>query len=120
MKVIVLLALSNSYLPSLVVRVNTSSPASFNNVSVFGSNSTCSPLLPRSAPLLKFTVLSLSALFSGVSNTIEEVCFLPCTSLVADDSAVGVTGVMIGVYVVCTFTPFDPVACTDTGSTAPV
>ena len=118
--VIVLFVLSKTYSPSAVVRVGTSAPASFTNVSVFGSNSTCSPLLPRSAPLLKFTVLSLLASVSTLSNTIVDTCFLPCTSVVADGSFVGVTGVISGVYVVWTFTPFDPVACTDTGSTAPV
>ena len=94
--VIVLLALSNTYSPSFVVRDVTSLVPS-NNVNVLASNSTRSPLAPTWLPLLKFTVLSLSTLFSGVSNRIEEVCFLPCTSLVADASAVGVTGVMIGV-----------------------
>ena len=120
MNVIVLFVLSRTYSPSSVVRVGTSTPASFNNVSVFGSNSTRSPLAPCSLPLLKFIVLSLSAPVSTVSNTIVDTCFLPCTSVVAEGSFVGVTGVIAGVYVVCTFTPFDPVACTDTGSTAPV
>ena len=32
----------------------------------------------------------------------------------------GFTGLIIGVYVVCTFTLFDPVACTVAGSTSPV
>ena len=32
----------------------------------------------------------------------------------------GLTGLIIGVYVVCTFTLFDPVACTVAGSTSPV
>ena len=119
-KVIVLLALSKTYSPSLVVRDVTSAPASFNNVNVSGLRLTRSPLAPVSLPLLKLTVLSLSASVSTVSNTILDTCFLPWTSVVADGSFVGVTGVIIGVYVVCTFTPFDPVACTDTGSTAPV
>ena len=96
MNVIVLFVLSRTYSPSFVVSVDTSLVPS-NNVNVLASNSTRSPLAPTWLPLLKFTVLSLSALFSGVSNTIEEVCFLPCTSLVTDFSAVGVTGVMIGV-----------------------
>ena len=119
-KVIVLLALSKTYSPSVVVRVETSSPASFNNVNVSGFRFTRSPLAPVSLPLLKLTVLSLSAPVSTVSNTIVDTCFLPCTSVVADGSFVGVTGVIVGVYVVCTFTPFDPVACTVAGSTAPV
>ena len=120
MKVIVLLALSKTYSPSLVVKVETSSPASFNKVNVSGLRLTRSPLAPVSLPLLKLTVWSLSAPVSTVSNTILDTCFLPCTSVVADGSFVGVTGVIVGVYVVWTFTPFDPVACTDTGSTAPV
>ena len=118
--VIVLFALSKTYSPSLVVRDVTSAPASFNNVNVSGLRLTRSPLAPVSLPLLKFTVLSLSASVSTVSNTILDTCFLPCTSVVADGSFVGVTGVIVGVYVVCTFTPFDPVACTSTGATAPV
>ena len=119
-KVIVLFVLSRTYSPSSVVRVDTSAPASFNKVSVSGLRLTRSPLAPCSLPLLKLIVLSLSAPVSTVSNTIVDTCFLPCTSLVADGSFVGVTGVISGVYVVCTFTPFEPVACTDTGSTAPV
>ena len=117
--VIVLFALSNSYLPSLVVRDVTSLVPS-NNVKVLASNSTRSPFAPVSLPLLKLIVWSLSAPVSTVSNTILDTCFLPCTSVVTDGSFVGVTGVIVGVYVVCTFTPFDPVACTSTGSTAPV
>ena len=97
MKVIVLLALSKTYSPSLVVRDVTSAPASFNNVNVSGLRLTRSPFAPVSLPLLKFTVLSLSASVSTVSNTILDTCFLPCTSVVADGSFVGVTGVMIGV-----------------------
>ena len=97
MKVIVLFVLSNSYLPSFVVRVETSSPASFNKVNVSGLRLTCSPLVPVSLPLLKFTVLSLSVSVSTVSNTILDTCFLPCTSVVADGSFVGVTGVILGV-----------------------
>ena len=120
MKVIVLFALSKTYSPSLVVRDVTSAPASFNKVNVSGLRLTRSPLGPCSVPLLKFTVLSLSASVSTISNTILDTCFLPCTSVVADGSFVGVTGVIVGVYVVCTFIPFDPVACTSTGCTAPV
>ena len=119
-KVIVLFVLSRTYSPSSVVRVGTSAPASFNKVSVSGLRLTRSPLAPCSLPLLKLIVLSLSAPVSTVSNTIVDTCFLPCTSVVADGSFVGVTGVISGVYVVWTFTPFDPVACTNTGSTAPV
>ena len=118
--VIVLFALSKTYSPSLVVRDVTSAPASFNNVNVSGLRLTRSPLAPVSLPLLKLTVWSLSAPVSTVSNTILDTCFLPCTSVVADGSFVGVTGVIVGVYVVWTFTPFDPVACTSTGCTAPV
>ena len=117
--VIVLFALSKTYSPSLVVRDVTSTPASFNKVNVSGLRLTRSPLAPVSLPLLKFTVLSLSASDSTVSNTILDTCFLPCTSVVADGSFVGVTGVIVGVYVVCTFIPFDPVACTATGATSP-
>ena len=117
---IVLFALSNSYLPWGVVTLVTSSPASFNNVRVSGSNSTRSPFGPVWVPLSKLTVLPLSSPVSSVSNLIGDVCTFPCTSLVVELSAVGVTGVIVGVYVVCTFTLFDPVACTTAGSTSPV
>ena len=96
-KVIVLLVLSNSYLPWGVVTLVTSSPASFNNVNVSGFNSVLSPLGPCSIPLLKLTVVPLSSPVSFVSRTIDDVCGLPCTPLVADFSAIGLTGVMIGV-----------------------
>ena len=97
--VIVLLALSNSYLPWGVVTLVTSSPASFNNVNVSGFNSALSPLGPCSIPLLKLTVFPLSSPVSSVSSTINEVCGLPCTSLVVELSAVGFTGTISGLYV---------------------
>ena len=112
--VIVLFVLSRTYSPSAVVTLFVSEPEASNKVSVSGLSWTCS------APLLKFTVLALSASASTVSNTILDTCCLPWTSVVSEASFVGVTGVISGVYVVWTFTPFDPVTCTATGSTSPV
>ena len=112
--VMVLLTLSNTYSPSSVATLFVSAPEASNKVSVSGLSLTCS------APLLKFTVLALSASVSTVSSTILDTCCLPWTSVVSEASFVGVTGVISGVYVVWTFTPFDPVTCTATGSTAPV
>ena len=91
-----MLALSNSYLPSAVVTLVTSFSPS-NNVSVSGFSSTRSPFGPVWAPLLKFTVLPLSSPVSSVSNTIREVCGLPNTPLVLEASAVGATGIIVGV-----------------------
>ena len=92
----VLLALSNSYLPSVVVTLVTSFSPS-NNVSVSGFSSTRSSFGPFSVPLSKLTVLPLSSPVSSVSNTIGEVCGLPTTPLVLEASAVGVTGIIVGV-----------------------
>ena len=116
---IVLFALSNSYLPWGVVTLVTSSPASFNNVRVSGSNSTRSPFGPVWVPLSKLTVLPLSSPVSSVSNLIGDVCTFPCTSLVSDFSAVGTTGVILGVYVVVTAVPFVSLPWIVTGLTSP-
>ena len=91
----VLLALSNSYLPSVVVTLVTSFSPS-NNVRVSGFSSTRSPFGPVWAPLLKFTVLPLSSPVSSVSNLIGDTCFFPIISLVVEASAVGTTGIIVG------------------------
>ena len=95
--VIVLLALFNSYLPWGVVTLSTGAFELSNNVRVAESKFTRSPFGPSSVPLLKLTVVPLSSPVSFVSRTIDDVCGLPCTPLVTDFSAVGLTGVMLGV-----------------------
>ena len=97
--VIVFLTLSNTYSPWSVVTVFVSAPEAFSNVNVSLSKSTCSPSVPASGLLSKLTVWFLSALFSSVSKTILDTCAFPWTSLVVEASAVGATGIILGVYV---------------------
>ena len=97
--VIVLLTLSSTYSPWSVVTVFVSAPEAFSNVNVSLSNSTCSPSVLTSGLLSKLTVCVLSAPFSSVSKTILDTCALPWTSLVFPSSAVGATGIILGVYV---------------------
>ena len=97
--VIVLLTLSNTYSPWSVVTVFVSAPEASSNVNDSLSNSTCSPVLLVCDPLSKLTVFALSTFSSVVFNTILETCGFPWTSLVVAASAVGATGVILGVYV---------------------
>ena len=97
--VIVLLTLSNTYSPWSVVTVFVSAPEGVSNVNVSLSKSTCSPAVPASGLLSKLTVWFLSAFSSTVSKTILDTCAFPWTSLVVDASAVGATGIILGVYV---------------------
>ena len=77
---------------------------------------------------MKLTVFPLSSPVSSVSSTIDEVCGLPCTSLVVDASAVGFTGTISGLYIAFevivagSFFSFVTVtvACTSMAGTSPV
>ena len=97
--VIVLLTLSNTYSPWSVVTVFVSAPEVVSNVNVSLSKSTCSPVLLTCGLLSKLTVWVLSAFSSTVSNTTLDTCAFPWTSLVFPSSAVGATGIILGVYV---------------------
>ena len=117
--VIVLLTLSNTYSPWSVVTVFVSTPEAFTNVNVSLSKSTCSPAVPASGLLSKLTVWFLSAFSSTVSKTILDTCALPWTSLVVDASAVGATGIILGVYVasLVTVTSLSSLSCATTTGT---
>ena len=78
-------------------------------------------LVVGSTNLAGFVALTVIGIFSfpdlklGVPS-----CTAPWIPSEPASVPTGFTGLIIGVYVVCTFTLFDPVACTVAGSTSPV